>query len=91
MVFVLRGEQVRAGRALVRWSRKRLSEEASKFAPVSEETVRDWERIDGPINATTGRVNAVIQAFAAHGVELLNHDAPGARLRLVSTASNAEA
>ncbi|WP_042443031.1 MULTISPECIES: helix-turn-helix domain-containing protein [unclassified Azospirillum] len=82
-MFALRGEQIRAGRALKRWSRKQLAQEASRFHPVSEETIRDWEGIDGVINATTARANAVVRAFDEAGVELLNHGAPGARLRAV--------
>ena len=77
---MLRSEQVRAARAILRWSQTKLSEEASKFAPVSMETIRRWEGLDGPINATTVTTDAVVRAFAAHGVELLNGDSPGARM-----------
>ena len=87
-MFALRGEQIRAARALKRWSRKKLAQEASRFHSVSEETIRDWEGVDGVINATTARVDAVRRAFDDAGVELLNHGSPGARLRAVPTADS---
>ncbi|MFP5512326.1 MAG: hypothetical protein ACLGJC_04505 [Alphaproteobacteria bacterium] len=77
----LKGEQLRAARALLRWPQQKLAEEASQFSPVSANTIKRWEAIDGPINATTATVNAVLRALTAAGVELLNDGAPGARLR----------
>lgn len=80
-VLELKGEQLRAARALLRWPQQKLAEEASQFSPVSANTIKRWEAIDGPINATTATVNAVLRVLTAQGVELLNDGAPGARLR----------
>ncbi|WP_349595062.1 helix-turn-helix domain-containing protein [Azospirillum argentinense] len=76
----LRGEQLRAARALLRWSQKKLADEASKISPVSSDTIKRWEAIDGVVNATTTAVSAVVRTIEKAGVELLNDGQPGARL-----------
>ncbi|NUB25102.1 helix-turn-helix domain-containing protein [Azospirillum brasilense] len=78
---MLLGEQLRAGRALLRWGQAKLAGEASKIHPVSAETIGRWEGINGVINAQSAAVDAVVRTLDAHGVELLNHGSPGARLR----------
>ena len=77
---VLQGEQLRAARALLRWSQSKLAAQASTISPVSAETIGRWEAINGTINAQSAAVDAVVRTLEAAGVELLNHGAPGARL-----------
>ncbi|PWC98023.1 hypothetical protein TSO5_03470 [Azospirillum sp. TSO5] len=74
------GEQVRAARALLRWTRRELADRAAEFAPISPETIKKWEETDGPISALTHKADAVTRVFVEAGVELLNSDRPGARL-----------
>lgn len=81
MIIELQGEQLRAARALLRWSQRRLSDETSQLHPVSADTIKRWEGIDGAINATSAGIAAVIRTLQAQGVELLNDGAPGARIR----------
>ncbi|WP_349620471.1 hypothetical protein [Azospirillum argentinense] len=87
-MFRLLALHVRAGRGLLDWSRRDLAREASKISAVSEETIKAWERSAGPINGTADRIDAVVRTFEAHGVELLNDDAPGVRLRLPKDAKS---
>lgn len=78
---MLLGEQLRAARALLRWSQDKLATEASRIHPVSPDAIKKWEATNGPINATTARVDAVLRTIDAAGIELLNHGQPGARLK----------
>lgn len=78
---MLQGEQLRAARALLRWTHKELAEKASQFEPVSVDALRKWEATNGPIRGINTKVDAVVKVLEAAGVELLNSDAPGARLR----------
>jgi len=73
------GAQVRAGRALVRWSAKRLAEAAG----IGAATVQRAEVTDGPVQMTVGNQRLVRQALEAAGVEFIdaNGGGPGVRLR----------
>jgi ribosome-binding protein aMBF1 (putative translation factor) len=64
----------RAGRALLAWSQADLVAAAS----VSPNTVAKVEAGETVREATAARI---VHAFASHGVEILNGDAPGARMR----------
>lgn len=67
--------QVRAGRALVGWSRDRLSEACR----VPIRTLDRLEKGEGiPQNRT---ITAIRTALEAAGVEFTNGDAPGVRLK----------
>ncbi|WP_372395218.1 hypothetical protein ABMY26_07045 (plasmid) [Azospirillum sp. HJ39] len=77
--MALYGEQVRAARALLRWTQQALADRASAFAPVSAETIKKWESVDGPIRGMTDKAEAVMRALTDAGIELLNSDQPGAR------------
>jgi DNA-binding XRE family transcriptional regulator len=55
--------QVRAGRALLDWTRKELSAEAG----ISPETIKNIER--GTFNPMADTLRKIIAAFAAKGVE----------------------
>lgn len=67
-------ESLRAARALLKWSTLDLAE-ASGVAPMTINGIENGR----PFRASTART--LIETFAAHGVEILNGDAPGARLR----------
>ena len=79
---MLTSEQIRAGRALVRWDRSILAEKAG----LSLETVKRLENLDGPLaGARAGTLDAIQAALEAAGVEFLapNGGGPGVRLRAV--------
>ena len=84
---MLQGGQLRAARALLRWTHKELSDRASVTEPVSVDALRKWEATDGPIRGITAKVNAVVLVLEAAGVEFipagsyLGTGGPGVRLR----------
>jgi predicted transcriptional regulator len=75
---LLTAEQIRAGRALLRWEQRRLAEAAE----ISLETVKRLEGMDGPVAAHSGTVSAIEQALEKAGVEFIpeNGGGPGVRL-----------
>jgi transcriptional regulator with XRE-family HTH domain len=77
---MLTAEQIRAGRALLRWQQATLAERAD----VSLETIKRLERLDGPLEQVrVGTVEAIRRAFIGAGVEFIdeNGGGPGVRLR----------
>ena len=67
-------EACRAARAILRWS----TEDLAKESGVAGTTINRLE------NGVAGRISTegkLIATFAANGVEILNGDSPGARLR----------
>ena len=73
------GAQMRAGRALLRWSALDLA----KASKVGVATIRRVEVIDGEISATKANQAALRQALEVGGVEFIdeNGGGPGVRLR----------
>jgi transcriptional regulator with XRE-family HTH domain len=73
------GVQIRAARALLRWSGSDLVRESG----VSHATIHRAEAINGKTAMTFANASAIRRAFEAAGVELLdeNGGGPGARLR----------
>jgi transcriptional regulator with XRE-family HTH domain len=68
-------EQCRAGRALLNWSQ----EELAKRARVAKQTLADFERgARSPYPRTLADIRTALEA---EGVEFINGDAPGVRLR----------
>lgn len=67
-------EAMRAGRALLKWTMRDLATESG----VALATINAAENGRAPRVATA---SALVDAFARHGVEILNGDAPGARMR----------
>lgn len=67
-------EAMRAGRALLRWTLRDLASASG----VALSTVHQYEK--GDRDARDGTAQKIVATFAAHGVEVLNGDAPGARL-----------
>ncbi len=80
---MLRGEQLRAARALLRWTLKELSDRASASEPVSIDALRKWEAVDGSIRGISAKVDAVVRVLEAAGVIFIpaNGEGPGVRLR----------
>jgi transcriptional regulator with XRE-family HTH domain len=73
------GAQIRAARALLRWSAVDLVRESG----VSHATIHRAEAVNGKTVLTLANTFAIRRAFEAAGVELLdeNGGGPGARLR----------
>jgi hypothetical protein len=76
---VLTSEQVRAGRALLRWEQRELAEASGVPLP----TIKALEAKPGPIGAYARTVDALLAAFEAAGVQFIpqNGGGPGVRLR----------
>jgi transcriptional regulator with XRE-family HTH domain len=73
------GAQIRAARALLRWSGADLVRESG----VSHATIHRAEAVNGKTTMTFANASAIRRALEAAGVELLdeNGGGPGARLR----------
>lgn len=73
------GAQVRAARALIRWTAGELAE-ASKLGMM---TIRRAEAVDGPVGITAANAAAIRAALEAAGVVFVeaNGDGPGVRLK----------
>jgi hypothetical protein len=75
----LAGSQIRAGRALIRWSAGDLSRQSA----VSLRTIRRAELVDSATSMTSANDLAVRRALETAGVEFIDEDGggPGVRLR----------
>jgi hypothetical protein len=73
------GSQIRAGRALMKWSAGDLSRQSA----VSLRTIRRAELVDSATSMTSANDLAVRRALETAGVEFIdeNGGGPGARLR----------
>jgi hypothetical protein len=78
-VKLLTSAQMRAARALIRWSAEDLAKETS----LSVTTIRRAELMEGETSMTTANNLAVRRALEAAGVEFIDEDGggPGVRLR----------
>lgn len=74
----LSAKACKAGRALLDWSAKDLAREA-RISPNSLSALEASKDGEGKISDRTAR--KIVEAFERNGVELLNGDAPGARMR----------
>lgn len=70
------GAQIRAGRALLRWSASDLARQSS----LGVNTVRRAEASDGTTTLTTANELAIRRALEDAGVEFTNGNRPGVRL-----------
>jgi transcriptional regulator with XRE-family HTH domain len=71
------GEQIRAARAILRWTAQELADESG----LGVATVRRAEAVDGPVPITAANAETIARALEAAGIELLDGDAPGVRLK----------
>ena len=76
---MLRGEQIRAARALTRMEQAVLAEASGVSLP----TIKRLETTYGPISANTATEDAIRRAFSEAGVVFIDADeeGPGVRLR----------
>ena len=74
---MITGRQLRAARVLIGMEQIELA----KRARVAVGTIRRMESFEGEIGARTGTLSLVKRALEKAGVEFLNDDRPGVRLR----------
>ena len=82
----LSGGQIRAARALLRWSIEQLAREAS----LGRNTIKRAEAKDGKTSLTTANELAIRRAFEGAGVEFTNGDQPGVRVAMGAAAHSPE-
>lgn len=81
---MITGAQVRAAKALIRWSGNELAEKAG----VSISSIRRIEAVDGLPDATSVKILHAIQAaLEGAGVEFIGTPEVGAGVRLVSVVT----
>ena len=68
------GAQIRAARALLKWSVRKLSDQCS----VSESAISRGEQVNGTPSMQARTLNTIRQVFEEHGIEFLGLD--GVRL-----------
>jgi len=76
--LITRGE-LKAARAVVGWEQTDLA----KKAGVAISTVRRMESFDGEVEASTSTLSLVQRTLQKAGVEFLNHERPGVRMKAV--------
>ncbi len=79
--MIVTGEQLRAGRALIRMDQTKLA----ATAKVSVDTIKRLEGMSGPVSANITTVAAIQQVLSDAGVIFIdeNGEGPGVRLRKV--------
>lgn len=75
---MLTGVQIRAARAIAKWT----VEDLAKAAKVGLQTVRRAEATDGPVKMLRNNEAAIRAALEAAGVEFIPEDGGGAGVRL---------
>ncbi len=70
-------EQLRGARAMLRWEQRHLAEVSGVALP----TLKRMEGGRGPVRGTYENVSRVTSALEAAGVEFVDGDTPGVRLR----------
>lgn len=84
--MTITGAQIRAARALIRWTAGDLA----KAARLGVMTIRRAEAVDGEISATAANAAAIQSSLEAAGVAFLDagdDEGPGVRLRRASVAA----
>ena len=76
-MIVINGRHIRAARALLGWTQ----EELSRKGRVALGTVKRMEGFDGPVGARTDTLRRIVAVFEKAGVEFLNDDRPGVRMK----------
>lgn len=74
---VLTGAQVRAARALLRWSAEYLATQSR----LGTATIKRAEANDGPVRSTLANVQAIINALEKAGIELIHENGGGVGAR----------
>jgi len=78
IVGVLTGRQMRAARALLGWS----AQDLAAHSKVGVTTIRRTEVVNGPVRMIAGNVDAILRAFEAAGVELIDPNGGGDGVRM---------
>jgi len=73
----IQGRHIRAARALLGWTQEELSDKAK----VALGTIKRMESFDGPVGARTDTVRLVVAVLEKSGIEFLNGESPGVRLK----------
>jgi predicted transcriptional regulator len=76
-LILISGKHLRAARGLLGWTQKDLA----KRGKVALGTLRKMEESDGPVDSRTDTLIKVMTALEKAGVEFLNDDRPGVRLK----------
>jgi hypothetical protein len=76
-LIVITGRHIRAARALLGLSQHELA----KKSKVALRTLSRMEDFDGPISARTETLTRIVVTLEKAGVEFLNDDRPGVRMR----------
>jgi transcriptional regulator with XRE-family HTH domain len=71
-------EQVKAARALLRWSQQDLAEASSVSLP----TIKRLEAETGPMGGRSGTVDSIRKALEAAGADFIEENGGGAGVRL---------
>ena len=74
---MLTSDQIRAARALVRWSARELAEKADLSLP----TIQRLEAAEGVPSTSVQTLMSIKAALEKVGVEFTDDEAPGVRLR----------
>jgi predicted transcriptional regulator len=74
---LITGRQLRAARVLLGWEQVELA----KRARVAIGTIRRMESFSGEIGSRTSTLSQVQQALEKAGIEFLNDESPGVRIR----------
>ena len=74
---MLTSDQIRAARALVRWSARELAERADLSLP----TIQRLEAAEGVPSTSVHTLMSIKAALEKMGVEFTNDEAPGVRLK----------
>jgi predicted transcriptional regulator len=83
---LITGRQLRAARALIGWEQVDLAHRAK----VARGTIRRMESFEGPIGSRTSTLMQVQQTLEKAGIQFLNDDGPGVRLRPVAAPAAAK-
>jgi predicted transcriptional regulator len=75
--LAITSELIRAARALLRWEQRDLA----RASGVSLPTIKRLEVIPGNLAAHSSTVTALRRAFESVGIEFINSNAPGVRLK----------
>jgi hypothetical protein len=79
------GGQIRAARALLRWTADTLAEHSR----VGVATIKRAEGVDGEVRMTAANVEAVRRAFEAAGIRFIPENGGGAGVRLAKPSTAA--
>ena len=81
-IFPITGAQIRAARALIRWS----AEDLAARARLGVATIRRAEAHDGPPPMTVANAQTIRRALESAGVEFIAANGGGAGVRLKRSA-----